>query len=384
LTWAAGSNVAQETKMRDDIDTGLQFGVEMPATGGTNAGPAPLQKFRRRRQPAPGVKAWENPFDDGGPIDVSVCIANWNCCDHLRACLESLHYQLQGVRLETIVADNGSADGAPEMVEREFPEVILHRNATNVGFARANNQAARLARGRYLFFLNNDTVVPAEALRQLVEYAEEHPDVGILGPRLRDGEGQLQVSYRMLPTLKTFLHRTSILRWTGLLRRAYRRYRREEFDPATTRPVEVLMGAAMFIPRYVFVAAGGWDEEFVFGGEDAELSSRIGRRHQLVYHPAVEITHFGRVSTRRHIGFATVQMMIGFARYLRKCGYSRPAILLFKAMITLDTPFQFFGKGFQYLWRRLTGQTARAEKSLLAMRGAGRFLTSGLIAFWRA
>ena len=62
-------------------------------------------------------------------IDVSVCIANWNCRDLLRACLESLHDQAQGATLETIVVDNGSADGAADMVEREFPEVLLIRNA---------------------------------------------------------------------------------------------------------------------------------------------------------------------------------------------------------------------------------------------------------------
>jgi GT2 family glycosyltransferase/SAM-dependent methyltransferase len=330
-----------------------------------------------------GVKAWQNPFADTGPIDVSICIANWNCREHLRSCLESLHYQPQGVRFETIVVDNGSGDGAADMVERDFPEVVLHRNSSNLGFARANNQAATRAEGRYLFFLNNDTVVPADTLRRLVSYADAHPEVGIVGPRLRDATGTLQVSYRMSPTLKTFLHRTSLLRWTGLLRRAYYRYRREDFDPETTRRVEVLMGAAMFIPRTVFVEAGGWDEEFVFGGEDAELSIRIGRTRPLIYHPAVEITHFGRVSTRQHIGFATSQMMIGFARYLRKSGYSSPSLVLFKTVVTLDAPVSFLGKGIQYLWRRTTGQSVKAEKSLLAMRGAGRFIVSGLIPFWK-
>jgi GT2 family glycosyltransferase/SAM-dependent methyltransferase len=330
-----------------------------------------------------GVKAWENPFLEG-PIDVSVCIANWNCREHLRACLESIHYQRQGVRLETIVVDNGSDDGAADMVERDFPEVVLHRNEANLGFSRANNQAARLAHGRYLFFLNNDTALPEEALRGLVEYADAHPEVGVLGPRLRDGSGRLQVSYRMQPTLSTFLHRTTLLRWTGLLRQAYHRYRRWEFDPDTTRPVEVLMGAAMFIPRQVFFDAGGWDEDFTFGGEDAELSARIGRNHPLVFHPAVEITHFGRASTRRHIGFATTQMMAGFARYLRKCGYSRGAMLLFKTVVTIDAPVSLVAKGIQCVWRRTTGQPEKAEKSLLAMRGAGHFLISGLIPFWKA
>src|SRR5262245_27960898 len=167
---------------------------------------------RRKRR-----TAWRRHFLADRPVDVSVCIANWNCRDLLRACLESLHDRPQGAAVETVVVDNGSADGAAEMVEREFPEVVLIRNAENVGFARANNQAARRARGRYLFFLNNDTVVPPGALRRLVDYAEAHPEVGMVGPRLRDGQGRVQVSYRRRPTMATLLHRTSLLRWTGLL-----------------------------------------------------------------------------------------------------------------------------------------------------------------------
>lgn len=338
-------------------------------------------RSRRRRDPC---AAWRRQFFDDGPIDVSVCIANWNCREHLRACLESLHDQPQGVRLETIVVDNASSDGAADMVADEFPEVLLCRNAANAGFARANNQAAARARGRYLFFLNNDTIVPPGALRRLVEFAAAHPEAGIIGPLLRDGDGQAQVSYRLRPTPATLLHRTSLLRWTGLLRGAYHRYRREDFDTTTTRPVEVLMGAAMLIPRSVFLASGGWDEDFTFGGEDIDLSARIGRRHRLLYHPAVEITHFGRVSTREHIGFASANMMVGFLRYLRKSGCSRRELVLYKLVVTLDAPVQMLEKGCQYLWRRLRGRRAKAAKSLLACRGLAHFLVRGLLPFWRA
>jgi GT2 family glycosyltransferase len=327
----------------------------------------------RRRPRAPAVDA----------IDVSVCVVNWNCRELLRACLRSLDAGSQGVRLETIVIDNASADGAPDMVEREFPEVVLHRNATNVGFARANNQAAEVARGRYLFFLNNDTVVPRGTLRRLMEFCEANPAVGMVGPLLRDGGGKPQVSYRQLPTLATLLHRTYLLRWTGLLKRAYLRYRRQDFDPTATRPVEVLMGAAMFLPREVFFTCGAWDEDFTFGGEDIELSARVGREYEVVYLPGVEVTHYGRVSTRQHIGFASTNMAIGFARYLRKSGCPGWGLALYKLAVTLDAPVQMADKAVQYAWRRLRGQKQRADKSRLVLRGLAHFLARGLGALWR-
>jgi GT2 family glycosyltransferase len=321
---------------------------------------------------------------DDGPIDVSVCIVNWNCRELLRACLESLHDQPQGVRLETIVVDNGSSDGAAEMVARDFPEVILIRNSTNLGFARANNQAARRARGHYLFFLNNDTVVPAAVLRRLVDYADAHPEVGLVGPRLRDGEGRLQVSCRPRLSVAALLHRTALFRWTGLLKKAYLRFRRWDADPDEARRVHILMGAAMLLPREVFFTLGGWDEAFTFGGEDMDLSTRVGQHYAVVYLPQVEIIHHGRASTRQHPSYAALHIPTGFVRHLRKSGCSEAALLAYKVVVTLDAPINLAHRVLQYGWRRLRGRHAEARKSLLSVRILGYFLTRGLGAFWRA
>jgi len=325
--------------------------------------------------------------DDGraiGTIDVSVCIANWNCRDLLRGCLHSLTDDLQGVRLETIVVDNASTDGVAGMVVREFPRVHLIRNAKNAGFARANNQATPEARGRYLFFLNNDTLVPPGTLRRLLDYLEAHPEVGIVGPRLRDGQGNIQVSYRPRPTVATLLHKTALFRWTGLFRSAYQAYRRREFDPETTAAVDVLMGAAVLVDRKRFLAWGGWDEDFTFGGEDMELSYRINRQASVVFYPGAEIIHFGRSSTRKNIRFASLNIAVGLVQYLRKTGCSRAGIWAFKLAVTVDAPLQFLVKGSQYLIRRLLRQKKKAEQSLLALRGLGHFLTRGLTRFWNA
>lgn len=319
-----------------------------------------------------------------GLIDVSVCIVNWNSRSLLRDCLRSLVCADQGVTLEAIVADNGSTDGAAEMVAREFPRVVLWRNPANLGFARANNQAARLARGRFLFFLNNDTVVPPGTLRTILDYAEAHPRVGLIGPRLRDGAGRFQVSCRPRPTVATFLSRTSLARAAGILRRGYHRYRRESFDPHTTRPVDVLMGAALFMRRDVFVAHGGWDEGYTFGGEDLDLCLRVGRSRPVVYFPGAEIIHLGRASSRENPGYAAPNIAAGFARYLRRGGASRASLLAYKAVVSADAPLQLLTKAAQYGWRRVRGRRDAARKSLVALRETWSFLSRGLPSFWRA
>ncbi len=250
------------------------------------------------------------------------------------------------------------------MVAREFPEVMLVKNDANLGFSRANNQAAEKARGRFLFFLNNDTVVPPGTLRRLVDYADRHPEAGMVGPRLRDSHGQFQVSYRQRPTLAALLHKTNLLRWTGLFKLAYRHYRRQGFDPYTVRDVDILMGAAVLLPRDRFFAAGRWDEEFTFGGEDLELSTRVNLAAKVVYLPQAEILHFGRVSSRLHIGFASSQMAIGLVRYLRKIGYGPLPILAYKTVLTLDAPLQLVGKMIQTAWRTVVLRTGRGPAKL--------------------
>jgi GT2 family glycosyltransferase len=313
-----------------------------------------------------------------------VCVVNWNCRDLLRVCLRSLDPFRQKLHPEVIVVDNASTDGAADMVQKEFPEIVLIRNARNEGFARANNQAARRARGRYLFFLNNDTEVPPGALRRLLALARAHPEAGLIGPRLRDERGRTQLSCRGRPTVPALLHRTTLLRWTGLFRDAYRRYRGRARDPGRAGPAEVLMGAALLTRRRTFFDCGGWDESFTFGGEDVDLCTRVGRRHAVLYHPGVTILHHGRVSSRRHTGYTFSNTVVGMAHALRQGGCPAAALLFYKAVVTLDAPLQWLVHALRYLWRRLRGKWTQADRSRLHLRGLGHFLTHGLPAFWRA
>ena len=327
---------------------------------------------------------WAFPVRQMPKMDVSVCIANWNCRDMLQACLRSLLHQPQGVRLEVIVVDNASTDSAAEMVAHEFPEVVLVRNTENRGFAKANNQAAELAQGRYLFFLNNDTVTPERTLEKLMAFADAHPQLGMIGPRLRDSFGDFQISYRKRPTVAVLLHRTVLFRWTRLFGRGYRDYRRNGFNPFHHGPVDLLMGAAVFMPQAVFEERGRWDEDFPFGGEDLELAARVGRVYPIYYLPDVEITHYGRVSSRLNIGFSTESVAAGYIQYLRKMGTPNWQIVAYKLAVTIDSPLQLLGKVLEYRFRRLAGRHEKAQKSLLAARGLWHFVRHSYPKFWKA
>jgi GT2 family glycosyltransferase len=144
------------------------------------------------------------------------------------------------------------------------------------------------------------------------------------------------------------------------------------------------MGAAVLMRRDVFEQCGRWDEDFRFGVEDVELSTRVGRTHALVFHPGVEVIHHGRLSSRQNISFSVPNHLIGYVHYFRKSGYSWLAILAYKLLVTVDAPFQLLGRLVQCGVRRVRGRRTKAGKSLLAVLGYWHFLTRGLVRFWKA
>lgn len=319
------------------------------------------------------------------PPDVSICIVNWNGRVLLRNLLESLRVPDAGVTVQTIVVDNASTDGSLDEVPRDFPDVVLVRNDENRGFAKGNNQAADHATGRYVLFLNNDTVVRPGALATLVRFMDEHPAYAAVGPKLIGSDGEPQHTGRNLPTLRALLHQRVMLvpRWTGLFRREYRDYRYGDFDPERESDVQQLAAAALMVRPAWFVACGRWDEGFAFGVEDVDLCVRLRKYGPIRYLPHAAILHLGRISSQANYGFTYTAYECGYARYLTK-HHSPTAGRFYKVLTTLDMPVRLAVLGTQAAGYVLIGRRDAARRTYRRLAAAGSFFFRRMPRFWRA
>jgi GT2 family glycosyltransferase len=222
-------------------------------------------------------------------MDLSVVIVNWNTKDMLRKCLQSL-FQGNTINIEIWVIDNASDDGSVEMVRAEFPRVKLIVNQKNVGFARANNQALAQSTGRYCLLLNPDTVVPACALDNLVQFIEDTPDAGVVGCAQIYPDGRRQATCHRAITL-----------WREVfiafgLARVFRNVIDYGMHPAklsTPRRVDWVEGGALLVRRSVLATIGLMDEAFFMYVEDADLCFRVRQANLVVYYvPDIQIIHY--------------------------------------------------------------------------------------------
>jgi GT2 family glycosyltransferase len=226
-------------------------------------------------------------------MDLSIIIVNWNTRDMLRDCLRSVFGEVWKLKAEVFVVDNGSTDGSADMVMAEFPEVRLIANDVNLGFAAANNQALRVAEGRYLLLLNSDTLVHGDVLLRSKEFLDTDDRVGAMGCRVLNADGSIQPSCGRFPSLLNLLILTSGL-WKLGLPGFLDRYQLRNWAHDEVRDVDTLSGCYIMLRREAVEEIGLLDESFYFFGEETDWCRRLrDRRWRVVFAPVGNITHFG-------------------------------------------------------------------------------------------
>lgn len=251
-------------------------------------------------------------------VEVSVVIVAWRAREDVLRCLESLHAHVR-LPYEAIVVDDGSRDGTPEAVRERFPGARVVAKSVNQGLAAGRNDALALVTGARVLMLDADTTVHQGAVETLASALDEHPEVGLVSPKLLFPDGSLQLSCRRYPPLALPFLRRGPYAALNSNPAPHRRHMMQDFDHAVRRPVVWTIGAAQMYRSELPARIGVYDDRISsYGGEDMDWCLRVlAAGLQVWYVPDAEVTHvyqqithrsrFGAVSRRQLRDFYYVQ-----------------------------------------------------------------------------
>ncbi|RYY62646.1 MAG: glycosyltransferase [Chitinophagaceae bacterium] len=271
-------------------------------------------------------------------VILSVIIVNYNVRFFLEQNLRSVIAASAGLETEIFVIDNHSADNSLAYLQPLFPSVKFIGNTVNHGFGKACNQGLALATGKYILFLNPDTILPEDGLSKPLSFLEQQSDAGALGIRMLDGRGRfLRESKRAFPS-----PRTSLFKLAGLSRLfprspLFARYHLGHLRNDQNQQVDVLSGAYMMIRKEVLDRTGGFDESFFMYGEDIDLSYRIQLAgYKNYYFAGTSIIHFKGESTRRASANYVKMFYQAMSIFVRKhYGVSRAGFFNFSIQLAI-------------------------------------------------
>ncbi|MCU0492447.1 MAG: glycosyltransferase family 2 protein [Chloroflexaceae bacterium] len=284
------------------------------------------------------------------PPDLSIIIINWNTRQILLDCLATLAAATHGLASETWVVDNGSSDGSVAAIQAAFPEVHLITNQDNRGFAAANNQAIEASNSRYVLLLNSDTLASAGSLTTLVRFLDTRPEVGIVGPRLLNGDGSLQPSWASFPSVLS-----------ELLGRNIRRRQPFTTDAGNhVFDVDWVGGACMLVRRSTIRQVGLMDSAYFMYAEEADWCYRTRQQGwQVCYYDGAPVVHLGGQSSRMANQRMKAQLYQSKLRFFRKHYAPWRAALLTRCL-----QVGFLGKTLAHrLAATLRSDTEQAERA---------------------
>jgi len=259
-------------------------------------------------------------------MDLSIVILNYNTPEHLRTCLESLRVEgstsVSGgaIQAEVFVVDNASTDGSAEMVAQESPWVRLVRSPRNGGFAYGNNQALELAVGDAILVLNPDTLLPRGGIAQLMAKLGQHPEAGVVGPKLLKPDGSIHLACRRsFPTPSVAFYRLSGLSRLFPNSPRFGRYNLTFVDPDQPIEVDSVCGACLLVRRNVVERVGFLDERFFMYGEDLDWCLRTRQAGWTVrYEPSIVVQHQHGAASRKRAVRTTYHFFRAMDLFYRK------------------------------------------------------------------
>ena len=296
--------------------------------------------------------------------DLSIIIVNYNVRPYLEQCLDSISKSTRGFEVETIVVDNNSNDGSVDYLKKRFKEVVFIENQTNCGFAKANNQGIRMAKGRYVMLLNPDTVITESTISDCIQFMDKHDEAGALGVKMLKSDGAFAYeSRRGIPTPFVAFCKMSGLGTLFPNSRTFGRYYMRYLDVNAAEKIDIISGACMFIRKSTLDKSGLLDEDFFMYGEDIDLSYRLLQTGQHNYYLPTRILHYKGESTQkssyRYVYNFYNAMLIFFRKHFSNYNF----------LISLPIKAAIYVKAFMaYMSNLMSGKHNDKEEKLGFMR----------------
>ncbi len=231
--------------------------------------------------------------------DLAIVVVNHNAGPYLERCLRSVFAAAAGLELDVMVVDNDSSDGSAKVAVAAHPDARLIETGENRGFAAGVNVGIRATDAPFIFVLNPDAEIWEGTLDGFVKVAREHPRAGAIGPLVRNSDGTVYATGRVVPTIGTAVGHAFLGPFMPD-NRFSRRYRVADWDRRTEREVDWVSGSAFLVRREALDEVGLLDEGFFLYAEEVDLFTRLRRAGwKVLYTPELEVVHEGGVSTGR-------------------------------------------------------------------------------------
>ncbi len=241
------------------------------------------------------IKTIKQNRDEIFDMKLSIIILNYKSKNMVKECLRGIKTVGVDLKYEIIVVDNASGDGIGKMLKENFPEVKFIASPQNVGFAAGNNLGIRAAVGKYILIMNPDIAVFKDSFETLIKYMDEHPVVGVAGPKLFNPDRTMQHSVYAFPKYMTPVYRRTPLGRTALGQAEVSRYLMKDWDHVGARDVDWLLGACLIIRREAMEQVGLLDERYFLYFEDTDWCRRFWEKGWKVsYVPSSVMVHFHR------------------------------------------------------------------------------------------
>ena len=230
-------------------------------------------------------------------MTLSIIVIEYKSLDDIKLFQEQVKQSVNGVDYELIVSSNSQYSiSLQESIRKQFPDIIWVFNERNGGFAYGMNRGLELATGEYLMIANSDLHMK-KGLAEAIYFLQENPDVGAVGPLIKDNKGVIQDSARPYVTLYTWVIR-QLKRLLG---------KNERYNLSKTQTVDWVIGACILMSRKAYLLTGGLDEHYFMYAEDLDLCTRIRENNlEVVYYPQMEVEYAGTRSARHSLKYARI------------------------------------------------------------------------------